>query len=149
MRRFCALCLVLLVWGGVSGCGERSGPASTETTSTAFSTVEGKVEFLENYVSFRRTYDDLDFVVTYQNNDYGLVPGPNDWDVRIVAKVPRAELEQWTKGLAPTSLPQTGWLGVLPSRIDHSGVSTWFQKGGILVGVDEVNAIVVYQNWSR
>ena len=104
--------------------------------------------FLEQYVKFRRTYEDLDFVISFKNNSGGLVPGPSDWDIRIVAHVPSADLAQWTKGLQPTASPDIDWLKVLPGRIDYSGVSAWFQSGSRLVGMDERNAIVVYRNRS-
>ena len=140
--------LLLLAIIYVPGCSGTDRPPSTETASTKFSKLSEKVEFLEQYIKFQRTYEDLDFVISFQNNSGGLVPGPRDWDIRIVAQVPPAELAQWTKGLQPTSSPDIDWLGVLPGRIDYSGVSAWFQSGSRLVGVDEGNAIIVYRNRS-
>src|SRR3954451_19838714 len=83
-----AVCLIV-------GCG-RSGPASTRTVSSQFATVAERAKFLEKYVTFRRTYETLDFDVMYQNNGGGGgAPGPSDWDVRLVATVPAAELGTW------------------------------------------------------
>jgi hypothetical protein len=140
--------LLLLTVVCVAGCGEADGPQSTETSSTKFSTLSEKVEFLEQYVKFRRTYEDMDFVIYYRNGSEGRLdtPAPSEWDIRIIAKVPSAELSQWTKGLSPTTSPEVDWLGDLPGRIDHSGVSVWFQSDRRLVGVDEDNAIIVYRN---
>ena len=146
MTRCHSIPLLLLAMICTPGCNKTSGPASTETSSTKFSTLSEKVEFLEQYVVFRRTYEDLDFVISYVNNSGGMVPAPADWDIRAVAQVPPAELAQWTKGMKPTSSPDIDWLSVLPDGIDHSGVSEWFQSGNRLVGVDRKNAIIVYRN---
>ena len=132
----------------LAGCGNWEGPPTTETSSSKFNTLSEKVAFLEQYVKFRRTYQELDFVITYRNNSYGLVPGPSDWDIRIVARVRSADLAQWTEGLEATASPDVDWLEALPGRIDHTGVSAWFQSGKRLVGVDKRNAIIVYRNSS-
>ena len=128
-----------------SGCGS-SGPASTNMSSKSFSTLDDKVAFLQKYVRFKRHYHQLDFTVQYTNNSGGLVPGPNEWDVRIVAVVPADELTAWTSGLTPSSLPETGWLTEVPTVIDYSMVTKWFQKGNVVVGVDNLNSVVVYRN---
>ncbi len=148
MRKRYSVLLLLFTMICVPGCGGSGSPPTTETSSTKFSTLSEKVVFLEQYVKFRRTYEDLDFVISFKNNSGGLVPGPSDWDIRIVAHVPSADLAQWTKGLQPTASPDIDWLKVLPGRIDYSGVSAWFQSGSRLVGMDERNAIVVYRNRS-
>lgn len=132
----------------VTGGGGSDGPPTTETSSTKFSTLSEKVAFLEQYVTFRRTYEDLDFVIAFHNNSGGLVPGPSDWDIRIIARVPSTDLGQWTRGLHSTTAPDIKWLKALPRRLDYSGVSAWFQSGRLLVGVDEDNSIVVYRNRS-
>ncbi len=137
------LLLVLLV----AGCGQ-TGPPSTDTHSKRFATLADKVTFLQNYVRFKRNYRQLDFAVRYVNNSGGLVPGPSEWDIRLVAVVPPGELAAWTAGLAPAASPDTSWLADVPTAIDHSGVAQWFQKGGVVVGLDEVNGVVAYRNMS-
>lgn len=148
MKSKYSILLLLLTMVCVVGCGRPDGPQSTSTSSTKFSTLSEKVEFLEQYVRFRRTYEDLDFVIYYKNGSEGRLdaPAPSEWDIRIIAKVPLAELSQWTKGLPPTSSPEVDWLGDLSGRIDHSGVLAWFQSDGRLVGVDEDNAVIVYRS---
>jgi hypothetical protein len=130
------------------GCDDSSGPATTNTSSTAFATLPEKIAFLEEYVSFRRTYEQLEFAVEYQNNSKGPVPGPSDWDVRVIAKVPAEQLSQWIEGLKPVESPDVEWLKTLPQGTDHTGVSVWYRAGGRVVGVDEGNAVVVYRNKS-
>lgn len=133
----------------VSGCGSSGGPATTATSSAKFSTLSEKVAFLEQYVNFRRSYEELEFMITYQNNSGGLVPGPSDWDMQIVARVPSVDLAEWSKGLARTSSAEIDWLRAFNGKIDHTGVSEWFKSGNVLVGVDKENAIVVYRDMSR
>ncbi len=147
MKPLVQLAMLLLLC--VPGCDNSSGPKTTQTSSANFNKLSDKVAYVEQYVNFRRTYKKLEFLIDFQNNSGGLVPGPDDltWDIRIVAKVPTAELAQWTKGLQPITSPDVEWLKVLPDNIDYSGVSTWFQSGGRLVGVDKDNAIIVY--WNR
>ena len=129
----------------VAGCGQ-SGPPSTNTSSARFATLAEKVAFLQEYVRFKRTYRQLDFAIRYTNNSGGMVPGPSEWDVRIVAVVPPSELGAWTSGLRPAPSPDTGWLAGAPTPIDHSGVTQWFHKGGLVVGVDKGKSVVVYRN---
>ena len=133
----------------VAGCSE-NGPPSTKTYSddAKFIQLSKKIEFLEQYVNFRRTYKDLDFIISFHNNSGGLVPGPSDWDIRIVAQIPKAEIELWTNGLHSISLPNIDWMKNLPGSIDYSGISTWFKSDNRLVGVDEGNAVIVYVNAS-
>ncbi len=140
-RTWIAAAIVLLV----AGCGQ-SGPPSTNTSSKKFATLADKVAFLQKFVRFKRNYRQLDFAIQYSNNSGGLVPGPSEWDVRIVAVVPPGELTAWTSGLTPATSPATGWLADVPTPIDHSAVTQWFQKGGVVVGVDKRNSVVVYRN---
>jgi hypothetical protein len=142
MRRALLSVVIVLL---VAGCGQ-SGPPSTNTSSKKFATLADKVTFLQKYVRFRHNYHQLDFAIQYSNNSGGLVPGPSEWDVRIVAVVPPGELGAWTSGLTPATSPDTGWLADVPTSIDHSAVTQWFKKGGVVVGVDKVNSVVVYRN---
>jgi hypothetical protein len=129
----------------IGGC-TKSGPPSTDTTSAAFGTLDEKVAFLEQYVRFRRGYRELDFAVRYLNNSGGIAPAPSEWDVRIVAAVPPAELDAWTSGLSRASAPEADWLAEVPTSIDCSGVTEWFSDGDVDVGVDRERSIVVYRN---
>lgn len=129
-------------------CCSSHGPQTTNTSSTKFNTLSEKVEFLEQYVRFKRTYKTLDFVIVYQNNSEGFVPGPSDWDIRIIAKIPSDEVEQWIKGMEMTDSLDLDWLGVFSITIDKAGISKWYQSDGCIIGVDEKNSIIVYRNWT-
>lgn len=123
-----------------------SGPASTKATSAAYATVAERVKFLNEYVKFRRTYETLDFDIMYQNNGGGMVAGPSDWDVRLVATVPAAELQAWVPtGVNASTAPDAAWLKSVPTTLDLSGVSEWYIDGSRVVGIDRAKRIVVYR----
>ena len=104
---------------------------------------------LNRYVTFRRTYKTLDFDINYQNNGGGLVPGPSDWDIRLVATVPASQLQAWipADGVA-SEAPDIRWLGSVPTSLDVSGVDEWYADGLRIVGVDRDRGIVVYRQSS-
>ena len=134
----CASFTVLL-----AGCG-KSGPATTDTTSASIPALKDRVEFLQQYVTFRRTYDSLDFAIQYRNNNGGMVPGPSDCDIRLVAIVPAAEISDWIPAEAPVPKPDTAWLKSVPTSLDLSGVDEWYVDGSKTVGLNRAKRIVVY-----
>lgn len=127
------------------GC-KPSGPATTKTTSAAYATVAERTKFLNEYVTFRRTYETLDFDVMYQNNGGGMVPGPSDWDVRLVATVPTSELQTWIPaGVNASTARDVTWLKSVPTALDLSGVIEWYVHGKRIVGIDRAKRVVVYR----
>lgn len=140
IRIFILALIVLLV-----GC-KPSGPAMTNTKSSTFGTVAERSRFLSDYVTFRRTYETLDFDVMYQNNGGGMVLGPSDWDIRLVATVPASELQAWIPaGVNASTAPDTSWLKSVRTALDLSEVSEWYVDGKRIVGIDRANRIVVYR----
>ncbi len=59
LRIFILAMAVLLI-----GC-KPSGPATTKTHSSAYATVGERTKFLNQYVTFRRTYETFDFDIMY------------------------------------------------------------------------------------
>jgi len=97
------------------GCsGTASGPESVTETSVARADLADRILFLENYVNFRRQYEILDYDIMYQNNGGGMVPAPSDWDIRLIAVVPRTEIEAWVPAGLPNGIanrgPKLGWI---------------------------------------
>ncbi len=83
---FHLLCL-LIILNCTFGCqSQTTGPATTETSSSNLTYLSEKIEFLERYVTFRRNYQSLEFHINYHNNGSSLVPGPSDWDIRLMRK---------------------------------------------------------------
>ena len=138
------------------GCGQ-GGPPSTQTMSAKFATLGEKTSFLHQYVTFRRTYQTLDFAISFQNNSGGGVPGPSEWDVRLVATVPPTELPAWiplgattaATATAAPSPPDLGWLKAVPTNLDLSGVHEWYAVAGRTVGIDRARSIVVYRAFAQ
>lgn len=131
-----------------SGC-EPTGPATTHTTSEGLS-LDARVELLERYVTFRRPFEDLAFVIDYQNNSGGLLGGPSEWDIRVVAVVPAGSIEQWVEGAVVTEAPDDlRWLDAVPRDVDVDGVDTWYARDGHVVGVDREARVVIYRALAR
>ncbi|MET0286743.1 MAG: hypothetical protein ABW352_19840 [Polyangiales bacterium] len=129
---------------GTLACSAREGPASTNTSSSAFATLPEKVAFLERYVTFRRHYLELEYGVFYRDNGGGLLPGPSEWDITIIARVPASELAAWHEGMKPSET-QPPELANLASALDTRGVDTWYQALGKYVGIDRAHVLVVYR----
>lgn len=133
----------------ISCAGARSdAPASTNTTSTAFPTLDEKVAFLERYVAFRRHYLELEYGIFYQDNARGCVPGPSDWDISIVARVPPNELSAWGEGMTRVESQPPELIG-LGSQLDTRGVGEWYEGPGKVVGLDRDAGLIVYRATSR
>jgi len=132
----------------LSGGCRRNSPAAARASSAQFATLQQKIDFLQKYVMFRRTYETLDFNISTLDGDAGLVPGPSEWDVRVVATVPASELAKWIpQGVQPSAKPpDQNWLTSIPTSLDLSGVDEWYDDGGRTVGIDREQRIVVYRD---
>lgn len=140
--------LVLLAAFALVGCGGPTGPASTDTSSDALPSLAARVEFLERYVTFRRGYSDLGFHIVFHNNG-GMVPGPSEWDIRLVAAVPPTELAAWVPpGLAATPSADTHWLAGVPGEGQAAGIREWYTGPGLVVGIDREHSVVAYRRWA-
>jgi hypothetical protein len=140
--------LLLLVFG-ILACDVQSGPRSTNTSSSAFATLEERVAFLEQYVKFRRHYRRLEFSIFYRNGADGCAPSPSEWNLDLAAEVPPDELEQWTQGLTRAATRPQEAPSTKRGSIDASGVDEWYAADSRVVGVDRQHAVVVYRNWGR
>lgn len=125
------------------------GPASVRETSTARRGLPVRIEFVEKYVTFRRQYEKLDYDIFYQNNGGGLFPAPSDWDIRLLAVVPRIEIDAWIpENAEQKERPSQDWLKDLPGSIERDGISEWYRVGGIEVGIDRERSVIAYRNTS-
>ncbi|HEY9827223.1 MAG TPA: hypothetical protein V6D19_17435 [Stenomitos sp.] len=151
VRMFFALSTVMVL----ASCSEMpsgtasSGPASVTETSAVRANLADRVQFIEKYVTFRRKYKKLDYDVMYQNNGGGIVPGPSDWDIRLIAVVPSAEVKDWIPaGAKKIDASSPEWLKDLPGSIERDGIREWYRKSGTIVGIDRARSIIAYRNAS-
>jgi len=148
------LLVCLLPMAGCANLGAKpTGPATTDTTSAAYSTLQERIEFLQRYVSFRRNYESLDFAIRFRNGGDGGLPSPSEWDIRLVAVVPESEIAAWIPAGATASKekPDVDWLKTVPTSLDLSGVDEWYVDARYVdnqqtVAVDRARRIVVYRN---
>ena len=132
------------------GCSKMaSGPASvTESSVTRTGLVE-RIQFLENYVTFRRQYEKLDYDIVYQNNGGGMIPAPSEWDIRLIAVVPKIEIDTWVPtGAKKSDAPSQTWWKDLPGPIEKDGITEWYSTSGTATGIDRERSIVVYRSTS-
>jgi len=113
-------------------------------TSSSVVTLDERIQFVQTYLNFDRDYEQLEFSIFYQNNSCGSFPGPSEWDIKLLAKVPSEALSLWTEGLKPATQAEF-WMSGMADEIDVSGINTWYRSGGKVVGVDRENSIVAYR----
>lgn len=137
------LCLASL-WA-FCGC-DRSGSASHLTTSAVTDTLADRVAFVERVVPFRRSYETLDYAATFQDYSGGWVPGPSDWELRLVATVPADGLDAWVPaGASIGSAGPPSWLEEVPTAVPTGGITEWYDNGSQQVGLDRENRVVAYR----
>ena len=135
-----SVCLILV------GCDSKS--LTTNMLSSNFSTNKEKIEFLEQYLKLKRKYKKLDFYINYQDNSTGLIPGPSDWDICLIAVVPSSELDLWVSKLKKINkTPELKFLSKVPTDIDYSKVTEWYYHStNSFVGIDRIENIIMYRN---
>lgn len=142
MINYLGLILTLFLFG----CHESK---STEQGSDAFSSLKEKREFLNKYKKLDgKSFQKLDFYISFKDNSGGMVPGPSDWDICIVAEVPEDEIDLWIKGLNKLEQkPEINCFEKIPTDIDYSGVSEWYEhSANSFIGLDRNQNIIVYRN---
>ncbi|MGJ8674109.1 hypothetical protein [Rubritalea sp.] len=148
MLPFISITLFLIFALLLTGCNKHESK-STQTTSATFSTNEAKVDFIQRYVTFRREYTKLEFNIDYLDNSTGLVPGPSDWDIRIIATVPEHSLSAWHIDLTSTPDIDTSWMSSVPNTLTEPSSFTWYADDSKIIGIDVDNSRVAYRNHSR
>lgn len=145
----CRGAILLVLISSLGGCGP-SSPPSTKTTSDTLPSLEQRVEFLQRYVTFRRSYRDLGFYIYDKNNGGGLVPGPSEWDIRLIAKVPPEELPQWLRAdLVASPTAETDWLNGVPGADWATGIKEWYTRPGAVLGINRERSVVAYRLLKR
>ena len=117
--------------------------------SAGFATLAEKKAFLEQYVTFRRNYEELDFDISFIDGGDGRVPGPTEWDVRVRAKVPSTDLADWVSGMTMTNSADKDWVSSIPHAPIELDAFQWYDGDGRLVGISPDERIVLYRNLSN
>jgi hypothetical protein len=141
MKPFALFALVLMLL--LSGCGKGK---TMDTSSSEFTTLAEKQEFLESYVTFRRGYDDLHFHLSYIDGGSGMVPSPTEWNIRVLAIVPAGEVVQWIDGLSLASDPELDWISDISEAPTDLSSYKWYEGDHVIVGIDRESRIVLYWN---
>lgn len=77
---------------------------STDTLSSAFADDSAKIQFLKKYVKLNSEISAAEFHIRYHDNSQG-VPGPSDYDMQIIMKMPTENLPLWITGMKQTQEP--------------------------------------------
>ena len=137
--------LLIVVSVIVFGCSGKKSK-TTDTDSAGFSTLSEKQTFLERYVNFRRTYEELEFDVNYTDGGDGMLPSPTEWDIRVFAKVPAVEIDDWIAGMTKTETADISWVSSIPRAPTNLDAFQWYEDGRRLVGISPEEHIVLYRN---
>lgn len=97
MRSIFLFVIALLVLGCTSS------SKSTDTHSRSLPDLQARKNFAASYFKFPTEVEDLSFHIVYHDNSGGLVPGPSDWDIRILAKVKKENLARWHSQMPPAA----------------------------------------------
>lgn len=135
-------------------------PRNTHTDSSKFTSLADRVKFLNRYLTYQRpheqisqrTYEALDFSISYYGGKKFPLASLPSWDYRIVAKVPASELQSWIpSGSIAATDRDISWIKSVPTSLDLSGVNEWYTRyrGDMILGVDRTGNIVVCRIWSR
>ena len=77
-------------------------------------------------------------------------PAPSEYDVRLVARVPTAELNDWVPpGVKPVETGDTVWLDAVPGSEKAADITEWYAEPRRIVGIDRLRGIVAYRAWAN
>ena len=145
MNRF-IISLVLSL--GILGCSaERSGPPTVNTSSESQLELTERIRFLEQYITFRRRYNQLEYRVQFLNGG-GLVPSPSEWDIKILAVIPKEDIQEWIPHKIQPSKTPYQWISDIPGDIPTAGITEWYQDEQRTIGIDRANSIIAYRNFA-
>jgi hypothetical protein len=138
---------LLVVSAGALVAWYRGRNLTTDTQSSDLKSDQAKIAFLGKYLKLRSEVEATEFHVVYHDNSGGLVtvPGPSDYDVAAVLRVPRAGVAAWTEGAQRTDGVDLGWgYALLPKTEAWSthGAPTTYVRGGTVIAVFEPERIV-------
>ncbi len=94
---------------------------STNTQSSAFTTPEERLAFLERYLNFQSEPRNAQYHLVYKDNSQGSPPGPSDWDFRIVLWLEPADVSLWLQDVREVDVINGfGWVSELSPDLGAS-----------------------------
>jgi hypothetical protein len=102
--RFVAPCLLTVLFLFNVRAQEQTS-LTTDTVSSQFATNQEKIAFLERYLKLPTKIEAAEYHIIYHDNSTGRVPGPSDWDMRVVVKVASEDMLTWLESLTATTEP--------------------------------------------
>ena len=145
------LAAILVMFLTVGCLGEAARPnLTTDTQSSQFTTETAKLAFLQRYLKLATPVQAAEFHIIYHDNSGGFVPGPSDWDIRVLLKVAPADIVQWTTGMQPTPTDQIDLAWAKAFAAQHP---TWtmtsepeiYQKAGMMLALFRSEKIIFVQ----
>lgn len=137
------LLIALMILGGCTS----SGPPSGSETSAERPELSDRIDFIEQYVTFDRSYERLEYDVTFHNNGGRSLPGPSDWNIKLLAIVPNNEVADWIPENATRSEEEPPeWVSAMANDISVVGITEWHRVWGVEVGIDRATSTIAYRN---
>ena len=128
-----------------AGCGGKRSK-TTDTDSREFVDLTERQSFLERYVTFRRSYEELEFDISFVDGGEGRVPGPSEWDIRLLARIPADEIDEWISGLAATESVDASWVSSIPNAPPVLDGFQWYEDGSRVVGFNPSSLTLIYRS---
>ena len=144
-KRVIVASLLVLALVGIVIVGGCRRSMTTDTRSSSLPDDASKIAFLRKYLVMPSQVQATEFHIEYHDNDGGLVPGPSEWDMRVVMKVDPAKLPLWTDGFTPAEGADLSWgYTLLPSekRWAIKSKPKVYQRGHAVVAIFETEGIV-------
>ncbi|MEO0803325.1 MAG: hypothetical protein AAFY57_13735 [Cyanobacteria bacterium J06642_2] len=87
----------------------RKASLSTETDSSSFATLAAKKEFIYRYISSELEFEDIEFRVWYVDNSGGMIPGPSDYRIEVLARIDSSHLDRWLAKVNESKMSNLAW----------------------------------------
>jgi hypothetical protein len=125
---------------------QESASFTTDTMSLQFARGEEKIAFLERYLNLPTKVEAAEYHIVFYDNSKGRVPGPSDWDIRVVVKVAPKDIPLWLESLTETAEPfDLAWVYELAKAGGWQLTSApKFFVGNKRVAVFETEGVVVW-----
>jgi hypothetical protein len=130
----------------------KPGSRSTDTASASLKDDATKIEFLKRYLKLPSEIQAAEFHVKLQENNKGMIPGPPDFDVRAVVKVPPDKIGLWTAEMgAPKAEFDVAWAYQLLPKEDRWKINsppTFYERDRVQVVTFAPEGIVFKRAWN-